>query len=131
MNIAQVTREFLEELAQIIQTKSVVGEPIQAGDALVIPVSKVSFGFGLGGGEHSGDKKEPSEGSLLGAGANIEPVAFIIISEGKAQLLTLKGKEGLSLGKVVDLIPEVISQLKGLRKKEAPEKEEGEPAGEE
>jgi len=90
MDITNMIKNLLAELREMIKTETVVGEPIEAGDSVVIPVSKVSVGFGGGGGGSKADEKAAGgEGSGIGGGASIEPVAFIVITEGKAQLLTL------------------------------------------
>lgn len=121
--INDMIKNFLEELKQIVRTETVVGQPIQAGDSTVIPVSKVMFGFGGGGGTSQSEKKESGGGTGIGGGASIEPLAFIVISEGKAQLLSVKEKGGITPGKVVDLLPEIIEQLKGFKSKKSKEKE--------
>ncbi len=124
MDIAEITKNMMEELSKMVRTESVVGKPIQAGNSVVIPVSKVTFGFGTGGGTGVREKKEPGEGVAMGGGASIEPMAFIVITEGKAQLLSVSHKEELSLGKVIDLIPDLLSHVKewkGGREKRAKE----------
>lgn len=116
--------KLLAELGQLVRTESVVGKPIQTGDTTVIPVSKISFGFGGGGGSTPSKKSESGEGSGFGGGAQIEPVAFIVIHDGKAQLLNVQDKEGFGIGKVIDLIPEIIDKIKDLRgNREKKEKE--------
>ncbi|OQX60129.1 sporulation protein [candidate division KSB1 bacterium] len=123
MDITNMIKNLLAELREMIKTETVVGEPIEAGDSVVIPVSKVSVGFGGGGGGSKADEKTAGgEGSGIGGGASIEPVAFIVITEGKAQLLTLAPKREFGLGKVIDLIPEILNKVKDLKSK--PVKEE-------
>lgn len=116
-NLNDMVKNLLEEMGNLVQTKTVVGEPIQAGDSTVIPVSKVSFGFAGGGGSGQREKKEPNGGTGMGGGANIEPIAFIVITKGKVQMLSLKDKGALTPGKVIDLIPELIEQVKGFKQK--------------
>jgi sporulation protein YtfJ len=108
MVIESLVKIVLSELKQITQTETVVGEPITAGDVTVIPVSKVSVGFGIGGGKAL-EKNREGEGT--GGGVMIEPVAFIIIREKKVELLSLK-KENSNLGQVIDLIPDVVQKIK-------------------
>jgi sporulation protein YtfJ len=110
MVIETLVKTVLSELKQIVQTETVVGEPIQAGGVTVIPVSKVSVGFGVGGGKAS-EKNREGEGT--GGGVLIEPVAFIVIRENKVELLAMK-KENIGLGQVVDLIPQVLQKIKGF-----------------
>jgi uncharacterized spore protein YtfJ len=110
------------ELHRIVQTETVVGEPVQAGSAILIPVSRISFGFGAGGQEGKGQ-------SGTGGGATVEPIAFVVIdAEGRVQILTLKDKEA-GLGQLVGLVPEAIAKIRkfmGRKKKEGEEEKEGE-----
>ena len=122
MEIDEMIKKILGELGQMVRTESVVGKPIVAGDTTVIPVSRVSFGFGGGGGTTPSKKQEAGEGSGFGGGAQIEPIAFIVIHDGKAQLLNVQYKDGFSIGKVVDLIPELIEKVKDIRNKKDPQK---------
>jgi sporulation protein YtfJ len=122
MVIEALVKTVLSELKRIIQTETVVGEPIQAGGVTLIPVSKVSVGFGVGGAK-TGEKSREGEGT--GGGVLIEPVAFIAIRENKAELLSMK-KESVGLGQVIDLIPEVIEKVKEFRTRKS---EEPKPQG--
>ena len=111
MVIENLVKTVLSELKRITQTETVIGDPIEAGGVTIIPVSKVSVGFGIGGAKAS-EKNREGEGT--GGGVLIEPVAFIVVREKKVELLSMK-KESLGLGQVVDLIPEVIETIKGLK----------------
>jgi len=108
----ELIKTVLPELRQIAKGQTVVGEPIQAGDSTVIPVSKVSVGFGAGGG---GSEEADGKGSGTGGGAMIEPIAFIVITEGKVQLVPLTSKD-TTIGKVIDLVPEILDRV-GLKDK--------------
>ena len=106
----------LGELHHLVKTETVVGEPVIVGDLTLIPVSKISFGFGAGGGGQDGKGQ-----SGTGGGATVEPIAFLMIDgDGKAQILPLQDKEG-GLGHLVDLMPEALAKVKqfvGRKKKE-------------
>ncbi|MCF7803496.1 MAG: sporulation protein [Candidatus Marinimicrobia bacterium] len=117
--IEELIKSVLPELRQIAKGQTVVGEPIQAGDSTVIPVSKVSVGFGAGGG---GSEKDNGQGSGTGGGASIEPVAFIVITDGKVQLVPLTSKD-TTIGKVIDMVPEILDRvgLKGQGPKQSDE----------
>ncbi len=119
MQLESILKNVLSELREMVQTETVVGKPIHAGDSVVVPVSKVSVGFGGGGGTRAEKNKDDrNNGTALGGGATIEPVAFIVIIKGKAQLLSLTGKgENFNWGKVVDLIPDLVAQVKDMTQK--------------
>jgi uncharacterized spore protein YtfJ len=87
---------------------------VESADAVIVPVSRVSFGFGAGGGE-KGDPGGQS-GMGTGCGAAIEPVAFVVVSHGKAQLLPMRSRED-TLSRIVDLIPGVLEMFGGKKHK--------------
>ncbi len=124
MSVEVLIKTLLQEFRQIVRTESVVGEPVVVGETVIVPVSKISFGFGAGGGK--GDKSEGGSGT--GGGASVEPVAFIVIREGKAQLLPLEDK-GVSIKKLLELAPDVIKKVKDFREKR--EKKKAQEAAEE
>ncbi len=104
--IDELLKSVLPELRQIAKAQTVIGDPIQAGDSTVVPVSKVSVGFGAGGGA----KEEKESGSGAGGGAMIEPIAFIVVTDGKVQLLPLTSRH-TTIGKVIDLVPDILNRV--------------------
>jgi sporulation protein YtfJ len=119
MDITEVVRVVMEQIKDAVQSKTVVGTPVESADAVIIPVSRVTFGFGAGGGE--GGEANKQSGIGTGCGVAIDPVAFVVVSHGKAQLLPLKSREA-TLSRIVDLVPEIL----GLFSKKSDEQEEEE-----
>ena len=119
-SVETLIERVMGELHRIVQTETVVGEPVKAGEVTLIPVSKISFGFGAGGGQ------EGKGQSGTGGGATVEPIAFVIIdAEGGVQILTLQDKE-IGLGQLAKLVPDAIDKIKkfvGKKKKEDGEDE--------
>jgi uncharacterized spore protein YtfJ len=105
MGIENIASVILEKLRGIAQTDTVIGKPIVVDNTTLIPVSKVSVGFGLGA------NTGKSELSGTAGGLNVEPIAFIVVSDGNAKLLSLTRDKDV-FGKAVDLVPEVIALLK-------------------
>ena len=66
-SVEGLIERVMGELHHLVQTRTVVGEPLQAGNVTLIPVSKISFGFGAGGGQEGKFK------SGTGGGATVEP----------------------------------------------------------
>ncbi len=91
MAIDALIKTVLSELKVAINSKTVIGEPTTFKNWTVIPVTRVSFGFGVGGGNGKNDSAAFGGGS--GGGATIEPVAFIAINEKEVKLISLKEKE--------------------------------------
>lgn len=122
MDIAEVAKGVLEQIKETVRSETVVGTPVQAEDSVIIPISRISFGFGVGGGEGGDDKRS---GMGTAGGASVEPVAFVVVSKGKAQLLPLKSREA-TLTRLIDLLPSLMDMVKNLSSKGREKKEENE-----
>lgn len=96
-------------LENLVKSKTIIGEPITAGNVTIIPVVTASFGFGLGGGEGTDPSKGGGQGSAGGAGAKVAPTALIAIKGDDVQVFSL-GEKG-SWEKLIDLVPEIISKI--------------------
>lgn len=110
----------MENIKQMVDVNTIIGDPITAPDGtIIIPVSRVSYGFVSGGSEfptRHPDKKDLFGGGS-GAGISIHPVAFITISGGETKLLQIN-PYGNTADRVVDLVPDTIDKVVGLFKKD-------------
>ena len=66
----------MEKVREMVDTNTIVGQPITTPDGVtLIPISKVSFGFGGAGGDYG--KTQPKDfGGGSAAGVKIDPVRF-------------------------------------------------------
>jgi len=115
MVIEALVKTVLSELRELTKTKTVVGDPLKLGETTIVPVSRISVGFAVGGGTK--DSKH-GKGEGTGGGASIEPVAFFVVRGEKVDLITIK-KEGVGLGKVIDLVPQIVEKVKDFKDKKA------------
>lgn len=109
----------LENITRMVDVSKIVGQPIKIDDKnIIIPISKVIFGFGAGGSEFStknGPKNydiELSEelfpfGGGSGGGINISPVAFLKIAEGKMELINVEKNQSWS-EKLIEIAKEYL-----------------------
>ncbi len=109
MAIEKLAETLLEKLRFITKAETVIGNPIQAGEATVIPVSRVSVGFGLGGHQNKGDT------TASGGGASVEPVAFLVINGEDVRIMPIN-KDSSLVSKVMDIVPDVVNKF--AKKKE-------------
>lgn len=112
----------MEKIKEMIDVNTIIGEPITSPDGtLIIPVSKVSYGFAAGGSDLP-TKKENKDcfGGGSGAGVTIQPVAFLTVYQGDVRLVSVDREEGTA-DKLVNMIPDALKKVKGVFKKDKSE----------
>ena len=107
----------MTSLESMVDVNTIVGDIVTTSDGtVIIPVSKVSFGFAAGGSEFNTNKlNKYSESVKLpfgggsGAGVNISPMAFLVVKDGSTNLLTLNNTTPID--KLVELIPDLVDKV--------------------
>ena len=95
-------------LEQFVTSKTVVGQPVQAGDVTIIPLIDVTCGMGAGAfGEET--KKKQSGGG--GMSAKISPSAVVVVQGGVTRLINVKNQDAVT--KVIDMAPDLINKFLG------------------
>lgn len=111
MKITEMIEQLADDLKSYASTSSIFGEPIEVQGATVIPVSKMSVGYGGGGGEgeeaSSGDK---GGGGGAGGGVKIEPAALIIAQDGEVSVVPIKAKDS-KFDSLIGMIPEAVEKF--------------------
>lgn len=102
----------LEKIKQMVDVNSVIGDPITSPDGTVIvPISKVSYGFASGGSDFPGKAPEKELfGGATGAGVTINPIAFLTISDGNVKLLRVD-PGNTSIDRALDMAPDLIDKV--------------------
>ena len=116
--LSELMEATMSKLRDVVDVETVIGEPIVADGITLIPVSRVSFGFGSGGSEFS--QKSASDkgfGGGSGAGVKINPIAFVVIKDGNVRIMTIEPPAYNTLDRIIDGVPGFIDQLSGLLKK--------------
>ena len=113
----------MEKIREMVDVDTVIGKPIMAQDGLttVIPVSRVSFGFGSGGSDVPSKSEKELFGGGAGAGVTIRPVAFLVIKSGDVKLLQMD-ENSKWLDKIFESVPEAVSKVVDLFKKNKEDK---------
>ena len=95
------------EIERILDTKTVVGDPITVEGHTLIPIVSVGFGFGVGSGEGTDPKKGSGSGGGVGGGGGVKPVAVIIVGKDGVRVESLK----LGVGSLVEKVAEVAAKF--------------------
>jgi uncharacterized spore protein YtfJ len=82
VKVAKTLRSLGDHLQVRASVRNVYGDPVNVGGRTIIPITRVSYGFGAGGGagesEESGSERGGSGG---GAGLSARPVGALEITE--------------------------------------------------
>ena len=116
--ISSVMQTALENIKDMIDVNTVVGEAVIAGNGnTVIPVSKVSFGFVAGGGDYgkADDPRHPFAGGS-GAGVSLQPVGFLVIGQDGVHMLPAQNL--LPWEHTIAMLPRLISDVKAIFSKD-------------
>ncbi len=117
----------MNSIQDMIDVNTIIGEPIEtSNNVVIIPISKVSFGFAAGGSEFKGEtvdeysKKDKEEeiqyrlpfGGGSGAGVTINPIAFLVIQPNNVKLMPINHSS--SLDKLLDYIPDILEKTNNM-----------------
>lgn len=131
----------MTSIEDMVDVNTIIGDPIETSNNIVIiPISKVSFGFAAGGSEFSEEtideynRKDKEEivqyrlpfGGGSGAGVSINPIAFLVVQEENVKLLPVNHSSAID--RLLDYIPDLFQKVnevinKGIDMREKPSKE--------
>ncbi|MGO5112030.1 GerW family sporulation protein [Oscillospiraceae bacterium LCP25S3_E10] len=121
----------MDKIRQMVDVNTVIGTPVTSPDGtIIIPVSKVAYGFASGGSSFVA-KSSPSKdlfGGGTGAGVTINPIAFIVISNGDAKVVSIDTPNSGVAEKALAMAPDLIDKITALfgkdEKKEADQQQD-------
>ena len=112
-SLSEMMETSMDKIRQMVDANTIVGEPITIPDGVtLIPVSRLSYGFGCGGGDY-GKNKEHS-GAGCGAGVRVEPMAFLVVKGGVTRMLPVGTPAITTVDRVIELVPELIDRVEGF-----------------
>ncbi|MEE1056490.1 MAG: GerW family sporulation protein [Acutalibacteraceae bacterium] len=115
----------IEKIKQMVDVNTVIGTPVSSPDGTVIvPVSKVTYGFASGGSSFVA-KSAPNKdlfGGGTGAGVSINPIAFIVISNGDAKVLNIDTPNSTVAEKALAMAPDLVDKITAMFNKEKSDK---------
>lgn len=117
----------MEKIRTMVDVNTVVGDPIQAGDVTILPVSRASFGFASGGTDFTTKNQKPeadnSFGGGSGAGVKIDPIAFLVVRGDSVKLLPIAPPPGGAIDRAVDMVPELVDKITAFVEKQQDRKD--------
>ncbi len=112
--IGELMQTTMDNVRSILKVDTVVGEPIYTPDGItLVPISRVSVGFGGGGAEFGAKKAgEPRPyGGGNATGVKIEPIGFLVIKEGVIRMINVTPPASNTVDRLIDLVPQVMDKV--------------------
>ena len=113
-NLPNMLQDTISKIREMVDVNNVIGEPIVVGDVTIIPVSKVSVGFGGGGSDYvsrNANKQENPFGGGAGGGVKVTPIAFLIIKDGSVRMLPVAAPANTTADRIVEQVPDVLDKI--------------------
>lgn len=126
-NLPNMLENTIAKIREMVDVNSVIGTPITTPDGVtIIPVSKVSVGFGGGGSDFS--NKNPNAelpfGGGVGGGVKVNPIAFLIVKDGNVRMLPVASAPNTTSERIVEMVPDLLDKISALLDKKNAEKAE-------
>ena len=129
-SIKNLKETTLESIKSSIDANTIVGDPIKTDTTVVIPISKVTVGFGIGGGEYSKgytetkskkqEKVQQQDDTNFAGGSagaiSMQPVAFVVVENGETRLMSLDDNVNI-VDNILAITPKVIEKIQKLTQK--------------
>ena len=106
--VTSTIESLFKGLDQFVTTKTVVGEPVQVGETIIVPLIDVTCGMAAGAFAEGGKQKQRGGG---GMSAKMSPSAVLIIQGGVTKLVNVKNQDAIT--KAMDMAPDLINKFLG------------------
>lgn len=100
----------IAKIREMVDVNSVIGEPIVVGDTTIIPVSKVSVGFGGGGSDFT--KGSDAFGGGAGGGVKVVPICFLVVNkDGNVRMMPVPTPANTTADRLVEMVPDTLDKI--------------------
>ena len=101
----------IAKIREMVDVNSVVGNPITTPDGVtIIPVSKVSVGFGGGGSDYAKSTKDAFGGGA-GGGVKVTPICFLIVQNGSVRMMPVAAPASTTADRIVEMVPDTLDKI--------------------
>ena len=111
-SVPNMMEGMLHKIREMIDANTVMGNPVTTPDGTtIIPISKVSIGFGGGGSDFATNKASNPFGGGAGGGVKVTPVAFLVVSNGNVRMLPVAQAASTTADRLVEMIPDTLDKI--------------------
>ena len=112
--IGELMQTTMDNVKNILKVDTVVGDPIYTPDGItLVPISRISVGFGGGGIElnskKSGDLRPYGGGNATGV--KVDPIGFLVIKDGNIRMINVTPPASNTVDRLIDMVPQVMDRV--------------------
>ena len=123
MTLPNMLDNSISKIREMVDVNSVIGNPITTPDGVtIIPVSKVSVGFGGGGSDYT--KNQEAFGGGAGGGVKVTPICFLIVKDGAVRMMPVAAPANTTADRIVEQVPDVLDKIASFIDSRIEKKEE-------
>ena len=112
-NLPNMLQDTISKIREMVDVNNVIGEPITVDGVTIIPVSKVSVGFGGGGSDFA--KNAPAGelpfGGGVGGGVKVNPICFLIVKDGNVRMMPVAAPASTTADRIVEMVPDTLDKI--------------------
>ena len=110
-SVPNMLENTISKIREMVDVNSVIGTPITTPDGVtIIPVSKVSVGFGGGGSDYA-KASNRSFGGGAGGGVKVTPICFLIVKDGAVRMMPVAAPANTTADRIVEQVPDVLDKI--------------------
>ena len=111
--LTEMMEASMSKVREMVDANTIVGQPITTPDGVtLIPINRMSFGFGSGGTDYGTSASKFGGG--VGAGVKVEPVAFLVVKDGVTRMLPVTIPAASTVDRVIEMVPQVMDRVQSF-----------------
>ena len=110
-NLPNMLSDTISKIREMMSVNDVVGEPIIVGGVTIIPVSKISVGFGGGGADNAKAANKDAFGGGMGGGVKVQPICFLVVKDGNVRMMPVPVPANSTADRILEMVPDTLDKI--------------------
>ena len=113
-NLPNMLQDTISKIREMMSVNDVVGDPIVVGDVTIIPISKVSVGFGGGGADNAKAANKDAFGGGMGGGVKVQPICFLVVKDGNVRMMPVPVPANSTADRILEMVPDTLDKISAV-----------------
>ena len=116
--ISELMGVTMDKIRSMMDANTVIGQPIEAGGATVLPICRISLRYASGGSDFAQKNQKPEKDNAFGGGAgmgvSITPISLLVIQGESVRVVSVDQPAATAAERIIDLVPGVMDKVGDL-----------------